>query len=214
MDGCFCLKFAVSEQEPLYLDIPGSRCEDGVQVEGYFQLHGGDNQQWIYSDNKIVSLIDYPSYILAVTEVKAGSPVELYCKDNTAQSCYKEWVFENNGTIKLKQNKDFCLSVSNNGCVVLQQLGNSNNSKWEKVNIDCRPKPASSCHLTYEPPSISVEESWTLENTVCVRKSASSTYFCVVGWGPGGYSGIVMLLGSLPIFITLLFIFTRFCIFD
>ena len=31
---------------------------------------------------------------------------------------------------------------------------------------------------------------WSLECSVVVGRSCPSTYFCVVGWGPGGYSGI------------------------
>ena len=53
-------------------------------------------------------------------------------------------------------------------------------------------KPATSCHMTYIPKLESVSDctSWTLTNEVTVRKSANCTYFCVVGWSPGGYSGI------------------------
>lgn len=52
-------------------------------------------------------------------------------------------------------------------------------------------KPATSCHLRYLyiPPE-EITDKWTLENTVRVRNTADCTYFCVVGWGPGGYSGI------------------------
>ena len=34
------------------------------------------------------------------------------------------------------------------------------------------------------------EHGWTLQCTVNVKDTADATYFCVVGWGPGGYSGI------------------------
>ena len=34
------------------------------------------------------------------------------------------------------------------------------------------------------------EHGWCLQCTVNVKRTADSTYFCVVGWGPGGYSGI------------------------
>ncbi len=59
-------------------------------------------------------------------------------------------------------------------------------------------KPATSCHLWFE----SVDEpedvssSWTLECSVEVEKSADCTYFCVVGWSPGGYSGIQQIEGG------------------
>ena len=38
--------------------------------------------------------------------------------------------------------------------------------------------------------SVIREHGWTLQCTVNVKDTADSTYFCVVGWGPGGYSGI------------------------
>ena len=34
------------------------------------------------------------------------------------------------------------------------------------------------------------EYGWRLQCTVNVKDTADSTYFCVVGWGPGGYAGI------------------------
>ena len=51
--------------------------------------------------------------------------------------------------------------------------------------------PATSCHLRYSlPPSVSSCSDWELSCTVTVTSSSPSTYFCVVGWGPAGYSGI------------------------
>ena len=56
-----------------------------------------------------------------------------------------------------------------------------------------------SCYFTYGPnlelyedtfENVMMEYGWTLQCTVCVQDTADSTYFCVVGWGPGGYSGI------------------------
>ena len=52
-------------------------------------------------------------------------------------------------------------------------------------------KPATSCHLRYGPiDQDSVTRDWTLSCTVTVKESTDCTYFCVVGWSPGGYSGI------------------------
>ena len=51
--------------------------------------------------------------------------------------------------------------------------------------------PASSCHLWYYGlRDDDISDTWTLECTVNVKESRDCTYFCVVGWGPGGYSGI------------------------
>eukprot|EP00088_Acartia_fossae_P070908 TRINITY_DN9606_c0_g1_i2.p1 TRINITY_DN9606_c0_g1~~TRINITY_DN9606_c0_g1_i2.p1 ORF type:complete len:252 (+),score=40.74 TRINITY_DN9606_c0_g1_i2:49-804(+) len=53
-------------------------------------------------------------------------------------------------------------------------------------------RPATSCHLTYPLPAekINSASSWSLQATVRVEESTDCTYFCVVGWAPGGYSGI------------------------
>ena len=55
-------------------------------------------------------------------------------------------------------------------------------------------KPATSCSLRYGPklPDFDPETNtnWLLEATVQVERSADNTYFSVVGFGPGGYSGI------------------------
>ena len=60
-------------------------------------------------------------------------------------------------------------------------------------------KPATSCHLTFGPhlnlsnesyQNIMKQHGWTLRNTVRVKEVTDSTYFCVIGWGPAGYSGI------------------------
>ena len=39
-------------------------------------------------------------------------------------------------------------------------------------------------------PDEKTQKHWALEATVQVERSVDCTYFCVVGWGPAGYSGI------------------------
>ena len=52
-------------------------------------------------------------------------------------------------------------------------------------------RPAASCHLRYPlPPAVEECRQWELSCSVVVTASCSASYFCVVGWGPGGYSGI------------------------
>lgn len=60
-------------------------------------------------------------------------------------------------------------------------------------------KPATSCHLNFGPhlnlsstsyQNVMKQHGWTLRNTVRVKEVTDSTYFCVIGWGPAGYSGI------------------------
>jgi hypothetical protein len=52
-------------------------------------------------------------------------------------------------------------------------------------------RPAASCHLSYPLPEFLGR--WRLECSVSVSSSGPASYFCVVGWGPGGYSGIQQL---------------------
>ena len=60
-----------------------------------------------------------------------------------------------------------------------------------KVDYEDDPHPACSTHFTYGPiDPCEVTSFWQLSCTVKVKDSAASTYFCAVGWSPGGYSGI------------------------
>ena len=60
-------------------------------------------------------------------------------------------------------------------------------------------QPATPCYFNYRLnlgfndetfESVMREHGWTLQCTVNVQDTADATYFCVVGWGPGGYSGL------------------------
>ena len=63
---------------------------------------------------------------------------------------------------------------------------------------DCA-KPATSCHLTYSlPPALDCCSTWRLDCTVVVHQTCPASYFCIVGWGPGGYSGIQEVGGDRP----------------
>ena len=190
MDRYFCFKCKDGNGLLHYLDIPGSKCEEGVQVNAYHHLHGGDNQQWKWHDEKIVSLILSPLYSLAVKEIKDGSHIILRCgnNENDGNTFYNKWMFEN-GVIKLQADVNFFIGLSDENIVL--QNDENNITKWETEFIECLAKPATSCHLNYRPiPKLDNYNSWTLQNTVCVQRSANTTYFCILGWGPGGYSGI------------------------
>jgi len=54
------------------------------------------------------------------------------------------------------------------------------------------PVPATSIHVNWNLPrgSLSYANEWELGVNVKVLNSADNTYFCTVGFGPGGYSGI------------------------
>ena len=60
-------------------------------------------------------------------------------------------------------------------------------------------QPATPCYFNYRLnlgfndetfESVMREHGWTLQCTVNVKDTADATYFCVVGWGPGGYAGL------------------------
>ena len=65
--------------------------------------------------------------------------------------------------------------------------------QWSLVEADSvqQARPATSCHLKYPLPShVDTCHDWELSCSVTVLHTCPATYFCVVGWGPGGYSGI------------------------
>jgi len=80
------------------------------------------------------------------------------------------------------------------GMLVVEQLKDEDpHQTWEVVDTqhETGARPATSCHLTYHlPGELLNSTTWTLQCTVTPELSHPATYFCVVGWGPGGYSGI------------------------
>ena len=61
-------------------------------------------------------------------------------------------------------------------------------TNYQQQNSDAR--PASSINIYYKPNQKVNPESWIIQNTINVKESTGGTYFMVVGWQPGGYSGI------------------------
>jgi len=175
-----------------YIDIPYSHCAEGIQLKVYPDFTGNSNQQFMWNEDKIISKISLPNFCLAVQEVKEGAPLIIHSSDS-GSTCSTGWIFHN-GRIALESHAGFCLGLSGSR-VVLKKVqsdeADSDGTRWETQAISSHNKPASSCHLRYEPISEQdIDDSWSLETTVCVKKSADCTYYCVVGWGPGGYSGI------------------------
>ena len=134
-----------------------------------------------------------------------------------SRNFYNEWIFdvhEEYTIIRLKAYPNFAITNYMDANIVVAELqGNgsevnhadthsSDGSQLWYLDNDPRPsdaKPATSCHLTFGPHLNITKElyekmmkrhGWTLRNTVRVKEVTNSTYFCVVGWGPGGYSGI------------------------
>lgn len=188
MADSFCMKGKDDWGNTQYIDLPGGTCAEGVEVTAYPQFHAGPNQKWKWDDGHILTSLS-DQYCLAVREIRDGANVFLHQKGQSSLNVYYKWTFQN-GVIKLENNFDFCLGISGNNITLRRLYGNCL-TNWELEIVRNTVKPASSCHLHYQSiPIDKIANSWTIENTVCVRHTADCTYFCVIGWGPGGYSGI------------------------
>ena len=140
--------------------------------------------------------------------------------DKESQTFHIEWIFETHGNYTLIRLKDYPHMVLTNNMdanIVVTSEVNGNTSHtnhavytsgsdlhlklWylDKDLTISDAKPATSCHLRYGPKlclkselyeKVMRRHGWTLRNTVRVKEVADCTYFCIVGWGPGGYSGI------------------------
>ena len=150
------------------------------------------------------------------TETLENFPVILCYKTN--EHYLTEWTNSLEGRytiVRLKCNSDFVITNNMDANIVVSKLRHNDKMLFNKPDckysdysqmwyLDKNPvvsdaKPATSCHLTYGPylsidkelyQKVMKKHGWTLRNTVRVKEVADSTYFCVVGWGPGGYSGI------------------------
>lgn len=175
-----------------YIDIPHSQCVNGTKLVAWHCFHGGVNQQWRWEEGRIVSSMS-PRFCLAAEMLTDGAVVFLSYTDERreASSAKKDlWTCEA-GVIKLQGYEDFYLGLVNEKLLLRKKCSTGDTTKWEMEVIEPKVKPATSCHLQYEPiPTEGLSESWTLENSVRVKNSADCTYFCVVGFGPGGYCGI------------------------
>ena len=147
-------------------------------------------------------------------------PVVLCDKDDTDYHSSWIFEFnENLSIIKLHHNPEWVLTNYMDQLLVISKLVSMNITKSSSNNqeeyncitrdmqlwyLDHSPKisdakPATSCHLTFGPhlnlsdtlyQIVMKKHGWTLRNTVRVKEVTDSTYFCVIGWGPAGYSGI------------------------
>lgn len=144
----------------------------------------------MWDENKIVSSINSPRFCLAVREARDGAAVTMHNRDTSPHLFTCGWVFHD-GYIKPEGHQHLAIGLQGNKLVLQSANAESVINTWNAQALHRTTKPAASCHLGYQPISRrSIADSWTLENTVCVKKSADCTYYCVVGWGPGGYSGI------------------------
>ena len=170
---------------------------------GMYPHHGGDNQVWRLEEGGVISTQLDPALVLVVGE---GGAVVLGPRAGAGQS----WGAGEGGL----------LSWGDTGLVLTQQCGGGvgaappreecPHQSWDLVpaaDMDTAATPATSCHLRYPlpgdvsphvstlsmlPPADTLDtcQDWELRCSVTVSASTPATYFCVVGWGPAGYSGI------------------------
>jgi hypothetical protein len=196
------------------LDILESAVEFGRPVGVYRFVHGGKNQLWSWTRGKLMSALD-ADLCLGVDArgvVVLARPSEprtnwlrtadglIVCADakDMAITCIGGC---SSDQVVVRQTSGEALQVKprmafSSLCNVRALCANHDAyfifQVWTEEQWDNSPRPACSCHLTYlglTSSDVSAHK-WTLQCSVRVRETADSTYFCVVGWAPGGYSGI------------------------
>lgn len=182
-----------------YLSITGAVCEfKPVELQELQQ--GIELQEWQVHEGRMVSTLD-PTLCLGVRKIREGERIMMVGLDD--ENALK-WRWGHNESdlgacgghngVAIVCVEDPSLRLgpvkgSRNG-IELQKLSDLG-QLWELSEQKVPSRPASSCHLGYAGiREDDISDTWTLECTVNVRESQDSTYFCVVGWGPGGYSGI------------------------
>ena len=127
---------------------------------------------------------------LGAQQAQAGEPIVLVRADGPLT---KDWIWSGESIVCAQ---DPSLRIGPNATNTAMQLQAASESDpgqhWEKQEApDNEAKPATSCYLNYDGVTDSdIIDSWVLECTANVKESSDSTYYCMVGWGPGGYSGI------------------------
>merc|ERR1711892_1314144 len=181
------------------LDLPGYKEDTEVLVYG--DQHGGDDQafDWDTRVGDITSMLDR-EMVLKMTD---DGKVVLGTRKGEAR---ERWLLGSCGVLDVIESDaihcgPICSQADNKlvltdrkGKLVVEQIKDEcPHQTWEIVKAESEEggKPATSCHLKYPlPAEVELTSFWQLECSVVVRSSSPASYFCVVGWGPAGYSGI------------------------
>ena len=104
---------------------------------------------------------------------------------------------EDSGMIRMREHPELVITEKCGNLSVVTARDECPHQAWDIIDADKEienaAKPATSCHLKYPiPDSVGLDTAtdWELRCSVKVKSSCPATYFCVVGWGPAGYSGI------------------------
>jgi len=152
--------------------------------------HGGDNQIWNVDTEGLISSQLEPRMFLTES---SGS---LALSSNKEEAV--RWKIEKEtGMIRMKNDPGMVITEKCGKLLMAPGRDESPQQIWDIIDadkeIESAAKPATSCHLKYPiPDSVDLDTAtdWELRCSVKVTQSCPSTYFCVVGWSPAGYSGI------------------------
>ena len=184
-------EFVIVEAESgMCLDIYESKADYGVRVQLYAHVHRGPNQTFYWKRRKIVSRVDGRNFCLGFDP---NSKNVILSGQNDPGT---DWKYQDGKIVALIHENDVEnddeLLMRAEGIRIFVNSSKNGATKWNLLPVtnEHGAKPATSCHLRFGPVKQLDSSEWVLECTVNVESSARSTYFCVVGWGPAGYSGI------------------------
>ncbi len=185
--------FALENKNGEVLDVPDVEGFDVVLTKDF---NGDTSQLWIFRDSRIIWA--ERSHLCLGFEV--DKPVKLYSQKVLGQnqdSISSKWSFKpETGVIESINIPSLFLSSNESGTLL---ASSDPPMKWTKKLVKMA-RPASSCHLKYildkNRINFSDKHHWTLECSVQVEDPEDCTYFCVIGFYPGGYSGIQQLPGG------------------
>ena len=155
-----------------------------------YSHHGGENQLWnIVQGGRVQSKLD-PEKFLMVDEdgcIVLGNSLRGDGRD--------QWILhKDTGVIQSQGVENAVLTEVCGGQLRMEILRDEcPYQQWRLVPAGSvqLAQPATSCHLKYPLPGhMDTCHDWELRCSVTVLHTCPATYFCVVGWGPGGYSGI------------------------
>ena len=180
--------YIVSSGSGGVVDVPGSNLENEVQLLVYDHNHGGDNQVFtVTTEGLIISALD-PDLVLS------GDGEVVVTTRRKENVVWRLASVTGGHTIGLASDPRLVMA-DRGGRLVLETVKDEcPHQCWRLVPEERKEEaalPATSCHLRYPlPAEVETCSGWELSCNLTVTQSAPSTYFCVVGWGPAGYSGV------------------------
>uniref|UniRef100_A0A0K2UNN2 Uncharacterized protein n=1 Tax=Lepeophtheirus salmonis TaxID=72036 RepID=A0A0K2UNN2_LEPSM len=160
---------------------------DSEFVIAYPTVHRGPNQLWKWDGSSLVSRDGFG----LLRHEKEGKVIKSKSLEKSQQFTFGEdgiFITDDKLVLGFRAGNLTLETCSDNKAFEEQ--------RWELIETDdhenYEAKPATSCHLRYDivDPYFKNRDEWKLSCSVKVKSSTECTYFCVVGWSPGGYAGI------------------------